>query len=162
MMIVDDCPLDKPSRIQDYYKRFGKVFEKETGKDSELRWIMESDDFYMSKLKLEFLIENSEVVMLVLNDLRNPDIERIEQIKQIIKRCPQKGEQKILMIIHNWLVVDSEDQLKKKIQEEILEYNDNKIEKTTLRKQKKVQYFYEEDRSIEHYILVKEGTPLGD
>ena len=80
-MIVDDCPLDKPSRIQDYYKRFGKVFEKETGKDSELRWIMESDDFYMSKLKLEFLIENSEVVMLVLNDLRNPDIERIEQIK---------------------------------------------------------------------------------
>jgi len=81
MMIVDDCPLDKPSRIQDYCERFGKVFGKKNSKDPELRWIMESDDFYMSKLKLEFLIENSEVVMLVLNDLRNPDIERIEQIK---------------------------------------------------------------------------------
>ena len=132
----------------------------------EVEFIEKARDKLLTEVFLQnFIIQNSDLLLLVFGKLSFEEQKLLEKIKRDMKNIKRKES---LFVIHNLKKFERKSQVENYIKEILLNSSTFNIESSTLinkyKNESTWEYFYEPNSNpkIFHLIFAKEGTEAGD
>jgi len=139
-------------------KAIKEYFEKKNLSKEERRRLLYEDTLLMESLIEEFLFQNAQVLLVVVGRIRREDQGFLERIKA--------REGKRVIIIHNFLEAQYEDDVEEMIKEDIEDICNATKQRffmnSTGRNQNDFIYRENDIKRTEHVVLAQEGTKAGD